>query len=377
MKIFIVAGEESSDLHAANLIRELTVLRPEIQMYGLGGERMKQAGAHLLCDLVEHAVIGFWEVIKNYSFFNKVMHDSVSWIKENHPDAIILVDYPGFNLRLAQRIHFLHIPIIYYISPQVWAWGKKRIPQIAKLISLMLLILPFETETYAGTFLKTEFIGHPLLDVIKIYKSRETMCFENKLDNHSPIITLLPGSRLQEIRNHLPVMLESGVRIRKEIPSAQFILLLVHNNYRSLVENLIARSHLPVTIVTHEKYDWRAASDLSLVASGTATLEGAIIGTPMIIVYQVAFLTYFFAQWMIRLPYIGLANLVAGKKVVPELVQYDLTPDNLAKQALELLNNKQLLADTRIELMKAKEKLGEPGASRRAAQAILDFLKLP
>jgi lipid-A-disaccharide synthase len=370
-KLFIVAGEESSDLHAANLFLSLKALSPDIQAFGLGGRRMEAAGVTLLEDMANQAVIGFWEVLKKYSYFKQVMDTSVRWIKEKKPDAVILVDSPGFNLRLAKKIQGLGIPIIYYICPQVWAWGKKRIQEIENYIDKMLVILPFETKLFSGKRPETVFVGHPLLDIIKINKSRQVLCSESNLRADSPLITFLPGSRHQEIEQHLPVMLAAGEIIHDKLPEAQFVLVLANPRFLSRIQEMAASHSYKIKIATEDKYDWRAASDVAMVCSGTATLETAILGVPMVIVYRVAWMTYFLARWLIKIPYIGLVNVVAEKKIVPELIQYDFTPQNLANEIMGLLQDKAKYSSMKDELVTVRYKLGDSGASENAAREVL------
>jgi len=374
-KLFIVAGEESSDLHAANLYLSIKALSPDIQAFGLGGRRMEAAGVKLLEDMANHAVIGFWEVLKKYSYFKRVMDTSVQWIKDNKPDAIILVDSPGFNLRLAKQIQGLGIPIIYYICPQVWAWGKKRIQEIEKHIDKMMVILPFETEIFSGKKPETVFVGHPLLDIMKINKTRQVLCSESNLKVDSPLITFLPGSRHQEIEHHLPVMFAAGEIIHHQNPEAQFVLVLANPRFLARVQEMAASHSYKVTIATEDKYDWRAASDVAMVCSGTATLETAILGVPMVIVYRVAWMTYFLARLLIKIPYIGLANVVAEKKIVPELIQHDLTPQNLANEIMGLLQDKDKYSVMKNEFAIVRHKLGDSGASEKAAREVLKTIR--
>lgn len=374
-KLFIVAGEESSDLHAANLFLKLKELSPEINAYGVGGQRMAGVGVHLLEDMASHAVIGFWEVLKKYVYFKKVMESSVQWIKENRPDAVILVDSPGFNLRLAGRIQGLGIPIIYYICPQVWAWGHNRVHQIEKLIDKMMVILPFETRLFQNSELETVFVGHPLLDIIKVNKTREFLCREAQLDSQSPLITFLPGSRHQEIEHHLPVMIEAAKKICRDIPKAQFVLVLANSKDLTRVKKMAESCSYPLAIVTEDKYDWRAACDVAMVCSGTATLETAILGIPMVIVYKVAWPTYILARWLIKIPYIGLVNVVAEKKVVSELIQHELTADNLAGETMRLLKDEEIYQGVKQELVRVRHALGDSGASQNAAMEILKTIQ--
>ncbi|MFB3897507.1 MAG: lipid-A-disaccharide synthase [bacterium] len=376
LRILIIAGEESGDLHASNLCLALKQLNPEIKFIGLGGQRMQDAGVTLLHNLVERAVVGFWEPIKQLNYFRKLMAELEQYVKLEKPDAIILVDYPGFNLRFAARIKKYQVPILYYISPQVWAWGQGRIKKIALLMDKMLVIFPFEQNIYTPYGLTAEFVGHPLLDVIKINLNREKICQKYGLDNATPIITLLPGSRKQEITTLLPIMLHAGNIINQHVAKVQFVLLLVREEFRDIAQSMIASSGLKVMICTEDKYDIRAASNISMVSSGTATLEGAIVGTPMVVVYKVSPVTALFARFLIQIPDIALVNVVAGSRIVPELVQKELTADKLARATLAILTDPDLTTEIKRKLEIVRTRLGSPGASTRAAQSILNYLAL-
>jgi lipid-A-disaccharide synthase len=374
MKLLIIAGEESGDLHVSNLCKALRQLNPEIQLIGLGGQQMQDAGVTLLHNLVERAVIGFWEPIKQLGYFKKLMSELEQYVAFEKPTAIILVDYPGFNLRFAARIKKYQIPILYYISPQVWAWGKGRVKKISILIDKMLVIFPFEQNIYTPFGLNTEFIGHPLLDVIKLNLNREEVCQKYSLNDAAPIVTLLPGSRKQEIVTLLPIMLSAGKIIDKKIAKVQYVLLLVREEYREMAQSMIAKSGLNVMICTEDKYDIRAASNISMVSSGTATLEGAIVGTPMVVVYKVSLLTAILARFLIQIPNIALVNVVAGSRIVPELVQKELTPENLAQATLAILTAPDVMTEIKMKLDIVKTRLGSSGASTRAATSILNYL---
>lgn len=374
MKLLIIAGEESGDLHASNLCKSLKQLNPEIQLIGLGGQQMQDAGVTLLHNLVERAVVGFWEPIKQLGYFKQLMTELEQFVNLEKPDAVILVDYPGFNLRFAARIKKYRVPIIYYISPQVWAWGKGRVKNIAQLVDKMLVIFQFEQEIYTPFGLSTEFVGHPLLDVIEIKLNREEICKKYNLHSAAPIITLLPGSRKQEIVALLPIMLSAGGIIKQKLARVQFVLLLAREGYIELAKMMITESGLNVMICTEDKYDIRAASNISMVSSGTATLEGAIIGTPMVVVYKVSLLTALLARFLIQIPNIALVNVVAGSRIVPELVQKQLTPKRLAQVTLAILTEPEKITEIKSKLAIVKNRLGAPGATHRAAESILNHL---
>lgn len=389
-KLFIVAGDPSGDLHGANLVTALREISSQIEINGLGGERMERAGVRLLYRLTELAIVGFSEAINNIFALRQIYIKTEEFLRKEKPDIIVLIDYPGFNLRLAGLAKRLKIPLIYYIGPQIWAWRHGRIKGIAELVSKMLVIFPFEEETYRKAGVDVSFVGHPLLDTIQPTKSKEEVCRKYGLDSNFPIIGLMPGSRKQEIERLLSVMLEASRRIA-ENRKVQFVLPLAGNipmNYikeritefekNRLNRTKISKSQkeekppLPILVVRDEDYNIRRTLTLALVASGTATLENACLGIPMIIIYKVSLFSYLLARLLIRIPRIGLANIVAGKRVVPEFIQQKARAKEIAKVACHWLSNPGLMRETRKELKRVKEKLGTPGASKRAAKIILE-----
>ncbi len=384
-KIFIVAGDPSGDLHGANLVNALREISSQIEISGLGGERMERAGVKLLDKLTELAIVGFSEAINNILALRQIYIKTEEFLKKEKPDIIVLIDYPGFNLRLAGLAKRLKIPLIYYIGPQIWAWRHGRIKGIAELVNKMLVIFPFEEETYKKAGVDVSFVGHPLLDTIQPTKGKEEVYRKYGLDPDFPIIGLMPGSRKQEIERLLPVMLEASRKIG-ETRKVQFVLPLAENIPMTYIKERIVeferntvnrfrkekKPPLPILVVRDEDYNIRRTMTLALVASGTATLENACLGIPMIIIYKVSLFSYLLARLLIRIPRIGLANIVAGKRVVPEFIQQKARAEEIAKVACHWLSNPGLMRETRKELKRVKEKLGTPGASRRAAKIIME-----
>ena len=384
-KIFIVAGDPSGDLHGANLVNALREISSQIEISGLGGERMERAGVRILDKLTELAIVGFSEAINNILALRQIYIKTEEFLKKEKPDIIVLIDYPGFNLRLAGLAKRLKIPLIYYIGPQIWAWRHGRIKGIAELVNKMLVIFPFEEETYKKAGVDVYFVGHPLLDTIQPTKGKEEVYRKYGLDSNFPIIGLMPGSRKQEIERLLPVMLEASRKIGKN-RKVQFVLPLAENIPMTYIKERIIeferntlnrfrkekKPPLPILVVRDEDYNIRRTMTLALVASGTATLENACLGIPMIIIYKVSLLSYLLARLLIRIPRIGLANIVAGKRVVPEFIQQKARAGEIAKVACHWLSNPGLMRETRKELKRVKEKLGTPGASKRAAKIILE-----
>lgn len=380
-RIFFSAGESSGDLHGANLIRALRAADPAVECAGLGGARMAQAGMALRHDLAGNAIMGFTEVVKNFNTIRRIFLDTAAYLQTWRPHGIVLIDYPGFNLRLAARANAAGIPVIYYISPQVWAWKKKRIHTIARLVKKMLVIFPFEETLYREIGVNCTYVGHPLLDhltSIQFTQEYQDPC----------VIALLPGSRQQEIQRILPVMLGVAHAIQKQYPHARFIIPCVDKTREQQIQELLQApsraSSIPAAesantpafeTVAGKTYQVLAAARFGLVASGTATLEAAILGMPMAILYKTSPLNYWLARRLIRVPYIGLANILAGKNIIPEFIQHNATPEAILPTALELIGDTPRRAQMLRGLAQVRATLGEPGASQRAAQQILENVR--
>lgn len=375
-KVLIVCGEPSGDHHAAALVRALREKKPGMEFFGAGGPRLKAEGVDLVYDLTSIAVVGFFEVLKNLATFKSVFRRLLQEADRRRPDVAILLDYPGFNLALAKELHTRGIRVVYYISPQLWAWGKERIKAVRRDIDKMLVILPFEKDFYAREGVEAVFVGHPALDSVKPSLSRQEFLSRAGLDEGKITVALLPGSREKEVRALLPVMIESSRIINGYMPGkVQFVILRSPSVPESIFSECLRRSpSLPVACVTDMTYDGIAAGDFCLVCSGTATLETGILGTPMVILYKVHPLTWLYARLLIRIPFIGLVNIVSGRKTMEEFVQSACTPWNIADSVLPVLKDPERLASCRQELAGIRASLGEPGASRRAAEEIIKLL---
>lgn len=368
----IVAGEASGDVHAAHLVDELKKIDPALTFSGLGGARMCASCVELYHDMSSLAVVGFFEVLKHYREIREIFNLVLKKIDTVKPQAVILVDYPGFNLRLAKEIKKRGIPVIYYISPQVWAWKANRVRQVARYVDKMLVLFAFEKEFYARRGVQVEFVGHPLVDVVHPTASKAEFLKTHGLSADKLTISLLPGSRQNEIRHLLPVMLEAADILHREFMQIQFIVLKAHTIDRSLLDPLCARAACCPAIIEEKTYDGINASDLCMVASGTATLETAILGKPMVIVYKTSFLTWLLAKLLVKIPYIGLVNVVAGKRVVAECVQFQATPKRVAAEMRKILTDEIRAAVIKEDLRNVRDLLGPPGASRRAAEIIYE-----
>jgi lipid-A-disaccharide synthase len=374
-RLMIVAGEASGDKHGARLVNALRAATParELEFFGSGGDEMRAAGVETLVDAREMAIMGALEITRALPRFLGAFRTLRKAAAERRPALVILVDWPEFNLRLARRLKKDGHRIVYYISPQVWAWRSHRVNAIKRDVERMLVILPFERDFYAAHGVKVEYVGHPLLDSVRVTKSREQFCEEHRLDNQRPIVALLPGSRASELRHILSPLLEAARILSESSPEIQFVLPLAPSaaaeGIRSSPDYFDA-----IRLVEKATYDTIAAADLVVVASGTATLEAAIIGTPMIVVYKASALNWRIFHPMIQTKFVGLPNLIAGRQIVPELLQDELNAEHLAAQIRDLLGDKQMLERQREELQEVTHKLGEKDASKRAAQSILDLI---
>jgi lipid-A-disaccharide synthase len=373
-KIFIVAGEASGDIHGANLVKELRQLQPDASITGFGGQRMQAAGMKLLYNLADHAVIGFFEVIKNLVLIKRLLKTTEQYLREEKPDVVVLIDYPGFNFKVGKLAHSLNIPVVYYIAPQIWAWWPGRIKEIKEFASKVLVVFSFEETIYAQADIPVTWVGHPLLEHIPA-ETRIDIYERFKLDRNKKLLGLLPGSRRQEVEHLLPVMLSAAAKVLAVQPDIELVLLRSSTIDPDLLEKVIQASGLSVKVIDDETYQVRRHLTLAYVASGTATLEMAYLGIPMLIMYKVNALSYQMAKRLVKIPYIGLANIVSGQKVVPEFIQDAVEPSGIAAQTEKYLNNPAELKAIKEKLLLIRDKLGSPGASGRAAQEIIQVLQ--
>lgn len=373
-KIIIIAGESSGDFHGASLIKALREANPTIEISAVGGARMASAGAQIYYDIKELSIIGFTDVLKNIRKINDLFNSLLLKIDKARPDVVVLIDYPGFNLKLAGALKKRNIPVIYYISPQIWAWWKNRIKTIKDVVDKMIVVFKFEEKLYLDYGVDVSFVGHPLLDAPHVSLSRQDSIKKANLNTRGPIIGLAPGSRKIEIERILPVLLATAKIIKQKIPTAQFTLLKSESIEENLYAAKIKQSKSEGIVFGNQMDEFLNTCDFVLVASGTATLETAIMEKPMIIVYKVSLINWLIAKMVIKLPFIGLVNVVAGEKIVPEFIQYQAKPDLIAKKALELMGDKAALLNTKAKLQKVRQALGTPGASKRTAGIILELI---
>lgn len=371
----LVAGEVSGDLHGASLVEAIRRIDPSIHFYGVGGEGLKKQGMDLLYHSSSFSVVGITEVLYKLRFLWKAFRGLKRSIDRERPDLIILIDFPDFNLRLAEIACRKGVPVLYYVSPQVWAWRPKRVKLIARLVKKMIVFFPFEVPLYEKEGVDVEWVGHPLLDIVKPSLSKEKALQQFGLDPRRRTVGLLPGSRMQEVERLLPPLLASAQLLHREIPELQFILPLAPAIQESALSREMKRFPVPVKVVQGLPYDVMNISELLITASGTATLEGAILRKPMVIVYKVSFFSYWIGRAMIRVDHIGLVNLVAGKEIAPELIQNEACAERIAEESLRILKNPALCGEMTESMEKVRLSLGAPGAVARAAQIVTSLLQ--
>jgi len=375
-KIMIMTGEASGDLHGANLAREIWKQDPLAVIYGVGSKQMREAGVRMLADASLISVVGITEVVTHIRPIYAVYAKLKKFLREERPDLLILIDFPDFNIMLGKSAQKLGIPVVYYISPQVWVWRKGRIKKIARLVKTMIVVFPFEVPLYEKEGVDVRFVGHPLTDVVKSAYSQAEARLSLGLDPSRRTVALLPGSRRGEIANLLPEMLGAARLLMSRFQGLQFILPVAPTLDISYVRSYLEPDTVPVHLIDGRVYDVLRASDAALVTSGTATLEAGLMAVPMVIVYRISELTYFLITKLVRgLAHIGLVNIVANQRLVPELIQHDATPEKIAEEVAGMLNDPAYYEQIRTGLLKLRSQLGEDGASARAASIIIELLK--
>lgn len=371
----VIAGEASGEARAARLIEELRQRHPQVSFFGIGGERMRAAGVDILVDCREMAVLGLIEVLRHYRRIKGVLERMRELLRKERPDLLILVDYSGFNLRLAPTAKELGIPVLYYISPQVWAWRQKRVYKIREVVDQMVVVFPFEVELYEKAGVPVRYVGHPLVDEVHSDLDRDGALREFGMDPKRPCIGLFPGSRRNELQRLLPTLLDAAEIIHNQRPEVQFILPQASTLDRAELESLLAGRSLPLTVVQSRFYDVTRACDTIATASGTATLEVALMGVPLVVVYKVSGLSYRIMRRLIKLKHIAMCNIVAGDEVAKELLQEEMSAERVGAELLRLLDP-QVHAETVARLGKVHEALGEPGGAARAAAVAAGMLGL-
>jgi lipid-A-disaccharide synthase len=367
MKLAVVAGEASGDLHASEVVQELKKLDLNVEMFGIGGDLLAAEGMTLLHHAKEMGIVGLFNVLRHLRMFRRIFDELLARIEAERPDAVLLVDYPDFNLRVAARCKALGIPVIYYISPQVWAWRRGRVKQIAQNVARMIVIFPFEADFYREHDVPVTYVGHPLVDELAHLPRRA----KSAPSPNAPLrLALMPGSRRGEVSSLLPPMLDAIAALRRDRAVDAFVIQAPTISSAELLAHMEATGTY-VPIVAHDRGEALAGADLALSSSGTATLECAILGTPVVVMYRLSPATYFLARRLVKLPHFSLVNIVAEERVVPELIQHDVNGERIAKEVGELLAHYD---DVVVALANVTEKLGGHGASRRAAEEVFRML---
>ncbi|MBP7215063.1 MAG: lipid-A-disaccharide synthase [Candidatus Kapabacteria bacterium] len=367
-KVLIIAGDASGDLHSSNLMRELWKIDEKIEFVGIGGDKMESLGFSSIVPISEVSVVGFWEVAKKANFFQFLLQKIGNLIKKGNIDLFIPVDFPGFNQRVAKFAKKFNVPVAWYIAPQLWAWGENRSKDFAKLIDLLLVVFPFEAEYFEKFGIKTKWVGHPLLDLeifhqqIKNYEEREKR------------IIFLPGSRKQEINSHIKLVNSTIELLNRSLNDFQFEIVLPQHLKYEFSKKIATNSD---TIIADESSHQLMSNSLAgLIKTGTSNLEAALLGMPFAMFYRTSLSTYFIGKKIINLPYLSLVNILSQKQVIPELIQKEANPDNLAKSIIQIVENRKLYDEMQSNFLFLRQQLGEVGASKNAANIIYSsFLK--
>jgi len=372
-KLMIIAGEASGDLHGASLIKELFKLDQSLQIFGIGGDKMIAAGMNAQFHIKQMAFLGFIEVLRHLPFISRVKKELLRKIAEEKIETIVLIDYPGFNLNIAKKLHELGKKVIYYISPQVWAWGKGRIDKIREVVDKMLVVFPFEEKMYSNYNVDAEYVGHPLVEHVENYSlmNKEELYKKLNLEEGKEILLLLPGSRKQEIRKIFPKCINAAAKLSKDF-NLQTVVACSENIDESIFANLTTENNYK--LVKGYTYDLLKNSHFGIIKSGTSTLEAGLFQLPFIVVYSTNYLTYMLGRILAQIKNIAMANIILGENVIDELIQHDVNTENIYSKSETILKDKQRYNSIKQKLGLIKEKLGGSGASKKTAQKIYTLL---
>ena len=373
-EIMLVVGEASGDAHGARLVQALHRRNSQVKIYGVAGEQLRRSQFEELFNVSQLTGMGLVELATNLRNVWRAYGLLKRTLKVRRPNLLILIDFPEFNLRLARFAKSLGIPVLYYVSPQIWAWRKNRVKQIARWVDHMAVIFPFEADFYERHGVKVSFVGHPLLETVKADAGREETLAKFGLDPTRPVIALLPGSRHGEVTRHVPPMREAAVQLARE-RNAQFFCVRAATIDGAELHSLLNGTGVRIPIVENDRYGAVHASDIAWTASGTATVEIALLGRPMIIMYRLSWLTYFIARWLVRVDHIGMVNLIAGERLMPELIQRDVNPERIVAETRILLDDAKMRTGITDKLAKLRRRLGTPGAAERVAELAFSIMR--
>ena len=374
LTILFSAGESSGDQHAANMFLELKKHQPDITGFGMGGAKMAQAGIDIRYDSSGIAVIGVVEVLKHYGEIRRALKLMQQLISTERPDLLVCVDYKEFNLKLARYAKQLGVKVLFYVSPQVWAWRSGRVKTYGRAIDMMAVIFPFETAYYDAEQVPVRYVGHPSVDKVHPLRSKAEDRAQFGLDENKPVVGLLPGSRANEIKRMLPVMLAAAEKLQAELPGLQLLLPQADSISDELLNTYLHQSPVKITVIKNQPYDVIQCCDAVMTTSGTATLEIALLAVPMVICYKLAGLTYCLGRLLVHTKFIGLPNIVLGKGFIKELIQHEATAEKLAAEVQRILTDKAYADTMRADLIQVKELLGQGGGSKNMAMLALEML---
>lgn len=371
-KVMICAGEASGDLHGASVADALKNMHPGIELFGMGGSNMRAAGVEIVYDIADIGVMGFFELIWSLPKFFRLRDTLSQVMRNNRPDVLVLIDYGGFHMAMAQAAKKMGIPVVYYICPKAWVWGKWRAKAIAGWVEKVAAIFPFEADIYREAGASVSFVGHPLVDIVRPSMDREAAYKHFGADPHKPVILLLPGSRYQEVESLLDLLMASASKVREQLPTCQFYMPVASTIPMERIESVVRESGVPVTFTRNSTYNLMQIADCAIAASGTVTLEAALMGLPSVIVYRVKTATYWLIRLVANVSHVGLPNIIVGRRILPELIQDEATAANISQATLQIMTDPVVRAQVQADLREVRVKLGEPGAVKRVASIVLD-----
>ncbi|MCI0514967.1 lipid-A-disaccharide synthase [candidate division KSB1 bacterium] len=373
-RIFISTGEVSGDLYGGHLVAELKQFLPTAHFYGIGGDHLLEQGVELFYHVRQMGIVGVLEVVRHIPFIRRVFRHLRTIFEARRPDLLIVIDYPGFNLRLAAMAKTMGIPVIYYITPQIWAWGFNRIKKIRAVIDQAIVILPFEAAIFQGAGVPATFVGHPLLDFLKPRLTRAEFFEQYHLQPEKKLLGLLPGSRFSEVTRLLPEMVKTVNYLRLQLPELQVVVARVGNIPLSVYQSIPGDAPA-IQLLEQSNYDIMRSADALIIASGTATLEAALLGTPMVLVYRTSRITYWLGRAFVKIKWLGLPNIIAGAEIIPEFIQQNCRAEKLSPVLAQLLLNSTANQHQREKLQQIQAQMGAPGATRRAAQLVVELIE--
>lgn len=374
-RVMIVAGEASGDIYGAGLVRAVRATDPAVSFFGIGGVRMREAGCNTMVDSADMAVVGLVEVLKHFNVIAAAFLKLKKILLNDPPDLLILIDYPGFNLRLAKVAKRAGVKVLYYISPQIWAWRQGRVKKIKQLVDHMAVILPFEAPFYEKAGVPVSFVGHPMADIVRVEASRSQAAGSFGLDPSRKVVGLFPGSRRSEVSRLLPTILGAARQLHQEFPDLQFVLPLASTLTRDDLAPWLTENDPPITVTRERIHDLIRACDAIVSVSGTVTLEIALVGTPLVIIYKLAPLTFQLAKHLVKVEHIGLCNIVAGETVANELIQDDASTTQIAAEVAKILNDNTYAAEIKKRLSRVRERLGGGGTDQHVAALVESLLE--